>query len=52
VAVRKAVAAAIDRVTEVDATLGRVLRDCIQTGSVCRYEPDPARPFTWVTDNE
>jgi hypothetical protein len=52
VAVRKAVAAAIDRVTEVDAALGRVLRDCIQTGSVCLYEPDPARPFTWVTDNE
>ncbi len=52
VAVRKALAAAIDRVTEVDATLGRVLRDSIQTGSVCRYDPDPSRPLTWVTEDE
>ncbi|MDT4978958.1 MAG: hypothetical protein QOG07_837 [Pseudonocardiales bacterium] len=49
VAVRKAVAVAIDRVTEVDASLGRVLRDCVQTGNICRYDPDPGRPFTWET---
>lgn len=50
VAVRKSLAAAIDRIAEVDATLGRVLRDSIQTGSACRYDPDPSRPLTWVTD--
>ncbi|MDT4964028.1 MAG: hypothetical protein QOF87_3675, partial [Pseudonocardiales bacterium] len=42
-------AVAIDRVTEVDASLGRVLRDCVQTGNICRYDPDPGRPFTWET---
>lgn len=52
VAVRKAVAAAIDRVEQIDPTLGRILRDCIQTGAVCRYEPDPSRPLTWITDAE
>ncbi len=52
VAVRKSLAAAIDRITEVDAALGRVLRDSIQTGSVCRYDPDPSRPLTWVTEDD
>jgi hypothetical protein len=50
VAVRKAVAAAIERIAAVDAGLGRLLRDCIQTGTTCRYEPDPARPTAWVTE--
>jgi len=52
VAVRKAVAAAIDRVTVIDPILGRVLRDSVQTGSVCRYDPDPTRRLTWLTDHE
>jgi hypothetical protein len=52
VAVRKAIAAAIDRITEIDTTLGRVLRDGVQTGSFCRYDPDPSRSLTWVTDKE
>jgi hypothetical protein len=50
VAVRKAVVAAIERVTEVDGTLGRLLRDCIRTGTRCVYDPDPARHVTWLTD--
>lgn len=51
VAVRKAVAAAIDRVEEVDASLGRLLRDTVRTGAHCRYDPDPTRPIRWVTDD-
>jgi hypothetical protein len=52
VAVRKAIAAAIDHLTEIDATLGRVLNDCVRTGTTCRYDPDPTRPLTWVTSHE
>jgi hypothetical protein len=50
IAVRKAVAAAIDRIAEVDAGLERMLRDCVHTGARCVYIPDPARPVTWLTD--
>lgn len=50
VAVRKAVAAAIERVSELDPALGRLLTDCIQTGAVCRYVPDPSRPVRWTVD--
>jgi hypothetical protein len=50
VAVRKALAAAIDRITEVDPALGRLLRDCVHTGARCIYDPDPTRPVTWLTD--
>jgi len=51
VAVGKAIAAAIDRVTEIDATVGRVLSDCVRTGTTCRYDPDPTRQLTWMTDD-
>ena len=50
VAVRKAVAAAIDRIAEVDGGLGRLLRDCVHTGARCVYDPDPSRLVTWLTD--
>jgi hypothetical protein len=50
VAVRKALAAAIERIAEVDTGLGRLLRDCVHTGTRCVYEPDPTRPVTWVTE--
>jgi len=50
VAVRKAIAAAIERITEHDAALGRLLDDCIETGYACRYRPDPARPVAWLLD--
>lgn len=47
VAVRKAISAALDRVELADPAVARLLRDCITTGSVCRYEPDPQRPVQW-----
>jgi hypothetical protein len=50
VAVRKAVAAAIDRIAEHDAGLARLLRDTVRTGAVCCYEADPSRPVRWVLD--
>jgi hypothetical protein len=50
IAVRKAVAAAIERIAQVDSGLGRLLRDCIHTGARCVYEPDPTRRVTWLTD--
>jgi soluble cytochrome b562 len=50
VAVRKAIAATLDRVERQDPALGRLLRDTVITGTTCRYDPDPARPVTWVFD--
>jgi hypothetical protein len=47
VAVRKAIAAALERIDADDATTARLLRATVRTGSVCRYEPDPDRPVTW-----
>jgi hypothetical protein len=48
VAVQKAITAAVRRIEDVDPALGRLLRDCVHTGSGCRYEPDPSRPVRWV----
>jgi hypothetical protein len=48
IAVRKAIAAATQRISEVDPALGRLLRDSVSTGSACRYDPDPARPVRWI----
>jgi hypothetical protein len=48
VAVRKAIAAAIDRITAVDPSLGRLLIDTTSTGASCRYDPDPDRPTRWI----
>jgi hypothetical protein len=45
IAVRKAVATAIERIAAVDASLGRLVRDTVSTGSTCRYDPDPDRPI-------
>ena len=50
VAVRKAVAAALDRIEPVDPALARLLRDTVHTGTACRYEPDPGRPVRWLLD--
>ncbi|HZC53885.1 MAG TPA: hypothetical protein VE441_15500 [Mycobacterium sp.] len=35
VAVCKAVAAAIERIAEIDSSLGRLLRECVRTGARC-----------------
>jgi hypothetical protein len=48
VAVRKAIAAAISRIDEVDPPVARLLRDTVSTGGTCRYDPDPARPVRWL----
>jgi len=48
VAVRKAIAAALSRVKEHDATTARLLRASVHTGGVCRYDPDPDSPISWV----
>jgi hypothetical protein len=50
VAVRKAVAAALDRISRADPAVGRLLRDTVRTGTRCRYDPDPTRPVRWVLD--
>jgi hypothetical protein len=47
VAVRKAIAAALDRIGQHDPALARLLRDTVRTGAACRYDPDPARPVRW-----
>jgi hypothetical protein len=48
VAVRKAIAAALDRIDAEDPATARVLRRTIHTGSVCRYERDPDTPIDWL----
>lgn len=51
VAVRKAIASAVARVEHADPVLGRLLRDTVTTGALCRYEPDPGRPVRWILDD-
>jgi hypothetical protein len=48
VAVRKAIAAALDRIDAEDPAMARLLRRTVHTGSVCRYEPDPDTPVDWL----
>ena len=50
VAVRKAIAASLTRIEHQDPALARLLRDAVRTGANCRYDPDPARPVTWMLD--
>jgi hypothetical protein len=50
VAVRKAVAAAVAGIADVDPALARLLRNTVTTGGFCRYDPDPGRPVRWVLD--
>jgi hypothetical protein len=48
VAVRKAIAAALDRIDAEDPATARLLRRTMHTGSACRYEPDPDTPVDWL----
>jgi hypothetical protein len=48
VAVRKAIAAALDRIDAEDPATARLLRRTTHTGSVCRYEQDPDTPVDWL----
>jgi|SRR5690242_15464893 len=50
VTVRKAIAAALQRIEADDPGVARLLRDTVRTGASCRYDPDPERPVTWVLD--
>jgi len=52
IAVRKAITAAVERIGEVDPALADVLRRDVRTGARCRYDPEPSRPITWVTDRD
>lgn len=49
VAVRKAIAAALERIEADDPATARVLRTSIRTGGICRYDPDPDAPIEWLT---
>ncbi|MFN2625927.1 MAG: hypothetical protein ABR520_07575 [Mycobacteriales bacterium] len=48
VAVRKAIATALERIDAEDPATARLLRRTVHTGSVCRYEPDPDAPVDWL----
>ena len=45
--VNKTIKAALDRITQSDATLGDIFSRCIQTGVFCSYQPDPDCPIAW-----
>jgi hypothetical protein len=40
---------AVDRLADADAPLGEHLRRGVQTGTWCRYVPDPLAPVLWQT---
>ncbi|MBV9291236.1 MAG: hypothetical protein JO222_02210, partial [Frankiales bacterium] len=46
-AVRKAIAAALDRIEAEDPSTARLLRRTVRTGTSCRYTPDPDSPVEW-----
>jgi tetratricopeptide (TPR) repeat protein len=45
--VTRAIKAALDRIDEHSAALGRHLASTIRTGIYCSYAPDPRVPITW-----
>lgn len=46
-AVRRSSAAALSIPTGPTQPRVGLVRDCLTTGSVCRYDPDPARRVEW-----
>jgi hypothetical protein len=48
IAVTKAIAAAIDRITAVDEPTGRHLKTTVRTGAYCSYQPDAGDRPTWI----
>jgi hypothetical protein len=50
VAATKAITAAIDCISTVDAPLGRHLRATIRTGLQCSYQSDPDDTPSWILD--
>jgi hypothetical protein len=51
IATRKAISAAIERLSAVDKALGKHLNATIRTGLSCSYEPDPDDPVRWILDD-
>jgi hypothetical protein len=51
VAVRKAISAALERIEADDPATARLLRTCVRTGLLCRYEPDPDAAVVWTLDS-
>jgi tetratricopeptide (TPR) repeat protein len=45
--VTRTIRAALDRIGDNDAALGRYLGNAIKTGTFCSYEPDPGAPVEW-----
>jgi hypothetical protein len=45
--VSRAIKAAIEKVAQNDAELGRLLARTIKTGTFCSYVPDPKHPMSW-----
>jgi hypothetical protein len=50
VAARKAITAALDRITAADPATAALLRSGVRTGRFCRYDPDPGRRTDWRTE--
>jgi len=46
-AVRKAIKAALDRISQSDAEFGSVFSQSIKTGNLCFYRPGSASPIKW-----
>ncbi|MBV8137653.1 MAG: AAA family ATPase [Deltaproteobacteria bacterium] len=46
-AVRKAIKAALDRISQSHAEFGRILSQSIRTGHFCSYRPTAASPIKW-----
>lgn len=45
--VTRAIRSAIDRIAELDRSLGHHLSSTVHTGTFCSYSPDPLRPPAW-----
>ena len=50
VAVRKAIAASIDRIAAHDPRLAALLESTVSTGHYCAYQPSPLTPVAWQLD--
>jgi hypothetical protein len=38
----------LHRIEAADPALARLLHGTVRTGAICRYDPDPARPVSWL----
>jgi hypothetical protein len=49
IAVRKAIATVLSKIEDQDPGVARLLRESVQTGASCRYDPNPDQPIIWIT---